>query len=132
MRHLTGEQALAYLRLGKTLEQWLGTRPVGDDKALRWMSVQRQSPTGYLVTLFEGEENERAVSSLYNIYSLELDQDGARQPVDATPKEFILPSEDAVVAFVEGSLGGSRERFVNEGLVQQEYLDTLAVGGGGV
>jgi hypothetical protein len=126
MRHLTAEQALVYLRLGKTLEQWLGTRAAGAERVLRWISVRRQSPAGYLVTLFEGLESERAAHSLYNLYGLELDQDGARQPVDATPKEFVLPSEDAVVDFVEDRLGGSRERFVNEGLAQDDYLASLA------
>jgi hypothetical protein len=41
MRYLTSVQAGAYLRLGKTLEQWLGTRPDGSDVVLRWIKVRR-------------------------------------------------------------------------------------------
>jgi hypothetical protein len=123
MRHLTSVQALAYLRLGKTIEQWLGTRPDGSDIVLRWIQVGRDPEKGYIVTLFEGFEDARAAQSIYEIYAVESDQDGAAQPVDAAGKESAFSDEEQALKFVEDRLGGARDRFVNQGMIQDEYRD---------
>jgi hypothetical protein len=123
VRHLTSEQALNNLRLGKPLEQWLGTKDDAGDVVLRWVRVRLVSNRGYVVTLYEGIEDTNASGSIYDTLSLESDQDGAALPVDAAGREFIFDSEGGAIAFVAGELGGTRDRFVNDGLVQEEYLD---------
>lgn len=121
MRHLTPEQAATHLRLGKTLEQWLGTRKEVDYDVMRWIRVRQETERGYVVTLFEGIEDERAAENLYWAYAVESDEDGAAQPVDAAGKEFTFEDENKAVEFVRSELGGSPDRFVNEGLLQGDY-----------
>jgi hypothetical protein len=122
MRHLTPAQAETNLRLGKTLEQWLGIRKESDCRVLRWLSVTRDPLRGYVVTVFEGIEDTRTAKDVYWADAVESDQDGAVQPVDAAGKEFVLEDENGVLDFVQAELGGARDRFVNKGLLQDDYL----------
>jgi hypothetical protein len=124
MRHLSPEQAVSYLRLGKVLEQWLGRVTTAGGEVLRWVQVKKQADDDYLVSLFEATESDRARDDLWGLYSVGLDEDGDPEQIFAAGKNSSFGSEQQAIARV-AELGGTADRFVNEGFIQDEYLSSI-------
>ena len=85
----------------------------------------------YEVTLFEAFEDERAAYDLYGLYAVEADEDGAAQQVYGAGKSRRFDGEEAAVAYVCESLGGSPDRFLNSGFLEDEYRERFAAAGAG-
>ena len=115
------DEAAVRLRLGKAVEQWIGTAVHGDATILRWTRVDRRGGS-YATTLFEAIESERAEYDIYGLYAAEPDEDGDPQEVFGAGSEQIFPDAEAALrhaADISGMLGG----FVADGLVQDEYRE---------
>jgi len=121
MTYLTPLQAETNLRLGKELEQWLGRTTTDAGPVLRWVAACRAGEAAYTVVLYEALEAERAGYDLYGLYAVERDEDGALQQVFGAGKEYACSSPEQVFLRV-AELGGSTDRFVNGGLLQDEYV----------
>lgn len=116
-RYLTAPNLTAVLNLGRQVEQLLSYRVEGDQRVIRWVSLWE---AGNLVTV-----------SLHE--ALDLTEEGF---LDVTEFPSLDPCEDhgegkwrsfdsreAAFAWIEGDLGGSMERFVNSGVIQDEVDD---------
>jgi hypothetical protein len=124
MKHLTPEQAETHLHLGKPLEQWLGRAAAEGEVVLRWFRIERHAEDEYVVALYEAIESDRARYDIYGLYAVERDEDGDPQQVFGAGKKFACSSaQEAMVRVTE--LGGGADRFVNDGFVQQAYLEAV-------
>jgi hypothetical protein len=131
MRYLTRPQAASNLRVGKSVEQYLGRKRVGGVDTVQWVTVGRGEEGAFVVTLYRGRAPESADEELHDVYhlwALALDQDRALQPVDAAGEEHLFDDEEAAIAFVASDLGGSPERFVNVGFVTDDYNEQTRAG----
>jgi hypothetical protein len=124
VRHLTIEQAETNLRLGKALEQWLERKPSQEGIVLRWVRLDRESEA-FEVSLYEAIETERAGYEIYGLYALAPDEDGASQQVFGVPTTGRFNSAEEAIEHVI-QLGGRIDRFVKDGLIQDEYRDIVA------
>jgi hypothetical protein len=123
MRHLTFEQAATNLRLGKALEQWLERKPSQEGIVLRWVRLDKECEE-FEVSLYEALETERAASDIYGLYALAPDEDGDSQQVFGVPTTARCNSAEKAIEHVI-QLGGRDDRFVNDGLIQDEYRDIV-------
>jgi hypothetical protein len=121
MRHMTAEQAEARLSVGKPLELWLERKAVDGRTVLRWVRLRHDAEQGYVVTLFEAIETDRDRFDIYGLYAVERDENGAPQQVFGAGKHHAVESPKRAMALVV-ELGGALDRFVSDGLVQDEYL----------
>jgi hypothetical protein len=124
MRHLTPQQAQTNLSVGKPLEQWLDRTEQPDGIILRWIRIRFEADQGYIVGLFEAIESERASYDIYGIYARERDEDGAEQQIFGNAKYSALASAAEAITYAL-QLGAAADRFVNDGFVQDEYLDVV-------
>jgi hypothetical protein len=121
VRHLTPQQALSSLSVGKALEQWLDRKREPDGVILRWLRIYFSRDEGYVVGLFEAIESERAEYDLYGLYARERDQDGAEQQVYGDAKYRVFEFAADAISYPL-HLGASVDRFVDDGFLPDEYL----------
>lgn len=115
IRYLTSEQLLANLRLGKAVEQWLMPRVEPDYAVLRWLRIDKEKDGQYSVTCFETfDEGDSDFADVYEFSPLDPDQ----------PFGYISSFESAIEAlnFSVSKYGALKDKFVSEGMVQEEYL----------
>ncbi len=117
MRYLTEQIALGALRRGATIEQFLGpVKPAG----IRYVEIR----AGFEVYLYLVEDNGNEhfwdVGEFGSLEEREEDEFG----------RLIARAEDAdrALAAAEELLGASPTRWVNEGVVQDEYADYVRAG----
>ncbi|WP_153064881.1 hypothetical protein [Xanthomonas campestris] len=116
MRHLSDFDVRANLRAGRTVEQLLQDRREADQLVIRYVSIERDRQDGWKVRLCEVFDNGN--SDLIGIYEFE-----ALDPDFPFGKEWIFESVEAAVEFCRSSLDAAPDRYVNEGLIQDEYKD---------
>jgi hypothetical protein len=113
-RYLTISEAKSALARGKQIEQFLGSFYDGQDRAIRH-AVIRPEGDRIIANVYECYEPTRA--DFFNV--------GEFQNVDPdeNTEDFIFGSFEEAVSFLEYRNGLSSERFVNQGLVEEEYKD---------
>jgi len=115
--YLKKEQVRSSLKVGKAVEQWLGHFSEGNDTVLKWLRIYR-----------EKEE--------YNVMYIECYDQGNEDFIDVYDFTIIDPDEpygaitsfssiDQAIEFSKNEYGSLDDRFVTNGLIQQEYLKYL-------
>jgi len=116
-RYLTQEEAETRLRLGRPVEQWLGRKDSTAGAVLRWLRIEKDKSGHYTTTLFEVlDAPNLGIFDIYEFQALDVDN-----PFGTT---HIAESEALAIDHAVNVLGAERSRFVNAGVVQDEYRDT--------
>lgn len=116
MRHLATAFALGALRRGKQIEQFLG--PIDSDRdGLRWIAL---SPSATGITIYLGEVEDVGTDTF-----LDVTEFPPLNPDDETwGREIaVLSTPQDAMYLAERELGADPERWVNQGVVCDEYQD---------
>lgn len=123
-RHLTTAAAVAALRRGASIEQFLGGAPVGAQRVVRWLTIVRLDQAHYQLRLHEVEDIGNPefldVTEFPPVAEDEYIGEGRVLAVQASPEEAL--------AFAEARAGTTPDRWVNAGMVCDEYGDYLSEG----
>jgi hypothetical protein len=123
VRYLTESFALAAVRRGRPIEQFLGAAGRPDKPGIRWVEV-RPAPAGYTVVLHTAEDiGGEHFCDLVEFPS--LDSDGEE---DFGQEIATAEDESQAMATAEASTGAVPGRWVNAGIAQDEYLDFVRAG----
>ncbi|MES9536325.1 hypothetical protein [Actinomadura sp. NPDC000600] len=121
MRYLTDTFAAGALRRGQEVEQLLGAFEEEGRRGLRWCCIW--PPTrfrGFVVRLHVVEECESLPVDEFPAFNA-ADEDGARTVGETE-------SAEAALALAEQQLGADRGRWVNQGVLLDEYRDFVETG----
>ena len=123
MKYLSEELLLQYLKLGKPVEQWLGSENRSDYTIIKWLRIEREKNGNYSVVFFEAfDEGNEDFLDIYEFSS--TDPDIPYGKIDS----FEDSNEALVYTLVE--YGCKKDRFVNAGMIQEEYREYLSSKGG--
>ena len=115
MRHLTTRLAIAALRRGRSIEQFLGAHHVDGKAGVRWIEIQPASD-GYRIELHEVLDLDE-VADVYEFPPLvEHDEAYFGQCIGLTEAE----TEAMALA---APYGADDNRWVNQGMTGDEYHD---------
>jgi hypothetical protein len=103
------------LSRGKSAQQLLSMRRDAQQTIACWLSL-RTSEGKHRVTLYE-------VLYLDELDYVELPF--VNEAHEDEPPEHVFDTLDDALAFIEKELGGSRDKFVNEGVIQDEMAEAL-------
>lgn len=117
MRHLTPAFALGALRRGKQIEQFLGAIEIDGRPGLRWIALC-PGPTG--ITIYLSEVEDIGTDTF-----LDITEFSPLDPDDETwGREIaVLPTPEEALHLAEHELAANPERWVNQGIVCDEYQD---------
>jgi len=115
--YLTKEQLKAKLSLGKSIEQWLGHYESEGETILKWVNIYSDKE-GYHVVYIECYD-QGSVDNLDISDFTGLDPD---EPYGLTDTFYTL---DEAVGFSLDKYSAEMDKFVNNGMIQDEYLKYL-------
>jgi len=118
MRYLNKDEIQTRLRLGKSVEQWLGVVKEDDSTILKWLSIDKKSDESFSVAYFESfdEGNE----DFLDIYAFSLvDPDAPFGLIDT-----FYSIADAL-EFAEVTYKASSNKYTSVGMIQEEYRDYI-------
>lgn len=123
MRYLTNTFAAGALRRGREVEQLLGAFEDEGRRGIRWCCIwPAKRFRGFVVRLHIVEECESIpVDEFPAFYAADEDQDGARTVGE-------IESAEAAIDLAERELGADRGRWVNQGVLFDEYWDFVECG----
>lgn len=116
-RYLMEEQLRTNLRLGKSVEQWLGFKKEEDYTTLKWLSIEKKNGN-YTVAFIECFDE--GSSDFIDIYEFSL--------LDPDEPEGILNtfiSIDDALDFAKSKYNASTNKYVSSGMIQEEYKEYL-------
>jgi len=114
IQYLKDDQIRARLRLGKSVEQWLGVVQETDYTILKWLSIDKESDESFSVTYFESfdEGNE----DFLDIYAFSLvDPD---EPFGVINTFYSIAD---ALEFAEVIYKASPNKYISAGVIQEEY-----------
>ena len=118
MKYLEIEQLKTSLRLGKTVEQWLGHIDEEDYTILKWLSLEPEPNGKYSVVYIESFDDGNA--DFIDVYEFSaLDPDEPFGVIET------FSSLDEAITFSINEYGALEDKFVNSGMIQDEYLAYL-------
>lgn len=117
-KYLADDQIRARLRLGKSVEQWLGVVKVTDYTILRWLSIDKESDESFSVAYFESfdEGNE----DFLDIYAFSL--------VDPDEPFGVINTFSSIaeaLEFAELTYKTFPNKYTAAGMIQEEYRDYI-------
>jgi len=118
IQYLTDDQIRTRLRLGKSVEQWLGDVREDDYTILHWLSIGKENDESFSVTYFESfdEGNE----DFLDIYAFSLvDSDEPFGVIN------IFPSIADALEFARFTYKAFSDKYVPAGIIQEEYRDHI-------
>lgn len=118
MIYLRNEQLRANLNLGKAVEQWLGYYEIDGEIILRWLRVY--SEKGEYNVLYIECYDQGSVDNLNIYYFTVVDPDEPYGLIDT----FNTPDE--AIEFSLNKYNASINKFVNNGMIQEEYRNYLS------
>lgn len=125
MRHLSVDQARAALRRGRSVEQLLSSTPVDVRPTVRWLSIAPTRPGEYELrmhlVLDVGSDDFLDVTEFPPVDE-ENEYVGEGKPFGT----FREPND--ILGEAHREWGASPDRWVNEGLVGEEYDDRRSAG----
>jgi len=113
-RYLRFSEAQFALNRGKQIEQFLGGYLADGEPAIRYAVVR--------------PDDERIVATVYECFETphpdfyDVEEFRNVEP-DSDPEDFYFDSLEEAVSFLTYRNGASADKFVNEGLVDEEYRD---------
>ncbi len=118
IKYLTKEQLFSILRMGKVVEQWLGPTHEDGFTFLKWFRVEKEKTKNYSVAYFESfDEGNADFADLYEFSPLYPDK-----PYGEINS---FKSIDQALEFAVNQYHASEDKFVPEGMIQDEYLRYL-------
>ncbi|MBJ7428016.1 MAG: hypothetical protein JHD28_03535 [Bacteroidia bacterium] len=114
MRYLDKEQLTTNLKLGKSIEQWLGSQNEQDYNILKWIRIDKEKTTEYSLLYFEVFDD--GDDKTFDVYEFE--------PVDPDAQFGIINTFDSIddlLEFAKNNYMVSENKFVNSGVLQEEY-----------
>ncbi|WP_139178585.1 hypothetical protein PRJ39_06410 [Lysobacter enzymogenes] len=116
MRHLTFDDAVSALRRGRVVDQLIEIAPAYGTTVIRYVSVTPTKEGSFDVSLIERFDEGRP--DFLDVYAFSyVDPD----PPHGSTENFPAPGE--ALAYAQNELGCSGDKFVNEGVIQDEYRD---------
>ncbi|WOX22809.1 hypothetical protein [Streptomyces solicathayae] len=117
MRHLTPAFALGALNRGKQIEQFLGSIESGSRHGLRWIAL---SPGRTGTSVFLSDVEDAGTDTFLDITEL--------RPMDPEEETWgreiaVLPTPEEALYLAERDFAADPRRWVNQGLVCDEYYD---------
>ncbi|MFD8754596.1 hypothetical protein ACFV0O_26950 [Kitasatospora sp. NPDC059577] len=121
MRHLAPALALGALRRGRQIEQFLGAIESDSGPGLRWIAL---SPGSTGITVYLSEVEDVGTDTF-----LDITEFPPLDPEDETwGREIaVLPTPEDALQLAERDLAADPERWVNQGIVCDEYQDFRTV-----
>ena len=116
--HLSSVEAQRHLDMGQPIEQWLSSRPDGDDRLIKWLRIHKERDGGYCATNFDVyDQGNEAFIDVYEFQSYIPDE----------PYGISKSFQDWESAFDYAltELGADPEKFVGDGGIQGEYVDFI-------
>lgn len=122
MRHLTPAFALSVLRRGKQIEQFLGAVETDGRPGLRWIAL---SPGRAGITIYLSQVGDVGTDAF-----LDITEFPSLAPEDETwGREIaVLPTPEEALHVSERELAADPHRWVNDGIVCDEYQDFRTAG----
>lgn len=115
-RYLNEDQLKTNLRLGRTVEQWLGASREEDYVILKWISIQKEGDQGYSVTYIESiDEGGEDFLDIYEFSAVDPDEPFVRTST--------FSSIDDATKYAAHSYSASNIKYVSGGMIQEEYKD---------
>ena len=114
MKYLSEIQAKTNLSLGKAIEQWLNIEKFEEYDIIKWLRIDKEKDKTYSVTYFEVfDEGEEDFLDIYSFSPLNPD----------LPYGNItsFPNIEEAISFSKQNYFANDERFVNAGIIQNEY-----------
>ncbi|GAA4634319.1 hypothetical protein GCM10023196_075360 [Actinoallomurus vinaceus] len=126
MRHLTESAASGALRRGRGIEQFLEAFEEHRRRGLRYAYVSPAARFhGFIVSLYIVEDIEEPAGSPVDefpaFYEADEDADGARTIAETD-------SAEAAITVAEREIGADPKRWVNQGILFDEYRDFVERG----
>lgn len=112
--YLDDRQLTSYLSLSKSVEQWLGVLSQDDYTIVRWVRIDREKNGNYNVSYFE-------VFDEGNVEFLDVYEFSAVDPDEPYGKIDTFSNYDEALSFSFDVYNCKNDKFVNAGLIQQEY-----------
>lgn len=117
-KYLTEEQLVSNLNIGKSVEQWLSFEMNDDYTVVRWIRIDKEKngifSLSYFETFDEGSED------FYDVYEFSpVDPDVLWGKIDS------FDSVEAILKFAADEYDAQIDKYVNAGLIQNEYLNYL-------
>lgn len=118
-RYLTRNGLERALAAGRNVEQWLGERREGDGRVLQWLSIEHGKDGRVVVRVCEVWDNGGPeFLDVYEFTSYDAEHEfGVEHPFE---------DAESALRFATSTLGADLDHFVNEGIIQFEYQDSLA------
>lgn len=116
MRHLTHSQIQSALSRGRHVEQLLSPTAINGVTALRWIDLHLSNDQFAIVLYEVFDDGSEDYLDIYSFAPVNPDD-------DPTPHSF--DSLDDALTFAESSYAASRDRYVNQAVIQDEYADYL-------
>ena len=113
-RYLTLSEAKLALDRGKQIEQFLGGYLAGGEPAIRY-AVIRPDGDRIVANVFECLETPHP--SFYDVVEFQ------NVEPDTDPEDFYFDSLVEAIDFLEYRNGATKDRFVNQGMICEEYKD---------
>lgn len=118
MRYLDQQQINTNGSLGKPLEQWLGIREEDDYTVLKWIIIEKEKDGSYSVVYKESlDEGDEDFTDIYEFSALDPDE------AFGVINSFTTFQEALYFSIKE--YGAKMDRFVNSGVIQDEYLEYI-------
>jgi hypothetical protein len=115
-RYLSLDEVEQTLRRGRSVEQWLGAADSPQCRTVHWLRIEKE-PDGRF-TVWRVASFDPQQPNLLDVYEfLPFDVD---EP-DGIPET--VASLDEAIDYACKTLGANAERFVNAGVIQDEYRD---------
>lgn len=118
VQYLKDDQIRARLRLGKSVEQWLGVVQEADYTILKWLSIDMESDESFSVAYFESfdEGNE----DFLDIYAFSL-----ADPDEPSGLIHTFYSIADALEFAAVTYKASPNKYISAGMIQEEYRDYI-------
>lgn len=123
MRHLIEFDVTANLRNGRTVEQLLAGRCEAGETVIRHLSIHRTRDGEWKVAVYEVFDAGPDFMDLYEFSSVDPDMHAS--------EETTFASVEGALAYCSEQLGARPDRYVNVGLVSEDYRDRYHPGQAG-
>jgi hypothetical protein len=118
MRYLAETDAVSAVQSGRAIEQFLAPREEANYRALRWVCVERDRDNTFSTARYE-------VFDEGDLNHLDLYAFSFVDPDEPCEKRSGLLSAEEAIKVAEEIFGADRRRYVNAGIIQDEYSDFL-------
>lgn len=117
MRYLYTAFIKNILRQGSEVEQFLRCTNIDGKKILSWLTIRKQEKGYALLHHKQHDEGSQEHLDIYSFKYLYLPKNMNE------PKQLIFQSIDSALDYASTNLGASNTKWVNHGMVQEEYRD---------